>query len=98
MQTVSINFYQLIIYIYILVASYIYFTVADNEKVFLISNHLPFSPLILLQLILVPYCCLFCVPSSDLLDIFIGTFSLKIHAPRSLKKKSRSSRNPPIRG
>ena len=67
-------------------------TTKHLKKLYLISNH---HNLILtsVQVILVPYCCLFCVLSNDMLNVSIGTFSWQIYAPtsRSLKKICTSS-------
>ena len=53
-----------------------------------ICYYLNFSSSFLCAVILVPYCCLFCVLSNDVLDITTATFSWKMHAPtsRSLQK------------
>ena len=55
-------------------------------KLYMHSTSMPF--LLPLQAILVPYCCLFRVISNHTLNVYIGSFSKKIHAliSRSLKK------------
>ena len=39
------------------------------------------------QVILVPYCCLFCVLSNDMLHVSIGTYPYKVFAPTSRSPK-----------
>ena len=44
-------------------------------------------PLTSVQVMLVPYCCLFCVLSNDMLNVSIGTFSYEIYTTSNIIQK-----------
>ena len=51
------------------------------------NHHNTFPPLTSVQVILLPYCCIFCVLSNDMLNVSIDTFFKKKLPPTSSSRK-----------